>query len=633
MTVGPTHPFVEFEASAIEQSIAERFEQQARTHADRVAVRSRQHELTYGALNRAANQAAGAILRRQPDSDTPVALMLEHGASVITAILAVLKAGRPYVPLDPPYPRERNEHMLADSRASLLLTSRKHLASASELSGGAIPIVNLDDLDPTLPADDPAPAVPPDALAYILYTSGSTGQPKGVTQTHRNVLHEIRNYTNGMHIAADDRLLMVSAASFGNSVRTLFGALLNGAGLYPLDVKAEGIGPIADWLIEHRITVYRSVASLFRQFASGLAGAEQFPELRLIYLAGEPLYQRDVELFRQHFAADCILVNGLGSSESLTYCWYLLDKKTVVEGSSVPVGHALDGMKVLLLDKERREVAPGEVGEIAVRSRYLSPGYWQRPELTRTRFLPAVGGDERTYLTGDLGRLLPDSCLVHMGRKDFQVQIRGHRVETSEVEMRLVGLGGIEDAIVVGREDEPGEPRLVAYFVPADDSPPTVTVLRRDLAEHLPDYMIPAAFVKLEALPLSPNGKVDRRALPKPGRARPDLEGDFVAPRSQAEESLARIWCEVLDLDEVGVFDHFLELGGDSLRAARVLSRVRDMFGVSVALRSFFETPTVAGLAIAINEAKRSGEDTAGPPIRRLPRRASDAGFFREESH
>jgi len=254
-----------------------------------------------------------------------------------------------------------------------------------------------------------------------------------------------------------------------------------------------------------------------------------------------------------------------------------------------------------LLDDAGKDVGLGHVGEIAVKSFYLSPGYWRRPDLTQAAFLPDSGaGVERIYCTGDLGRMLPDGCLLHLGRKDFQVKIKGYRIEIAEIEMALLDHVAIKEAVVRVWEGRPGDQRLVAYIVPAGQQVPTVTELRRFLSEALPNYMIPSIFVTLDALPLAPNRKVNRRALPAPGWSRPDLENPYLAPRTPVEEGLAEIWAQVLDLDQVGITDDFFELGGDSLLATRVISRVIKTFRVKVLLRSLFKAPTVADMAVVI---------------------------------
>jgi acyl-coenzyme A synthetase/AMP-(fatty) acid ligase/acyl carrier protein len=378
---------------------------------------------------------------------------------------------------------------------------------------------------------------------------------------------------------------------------------LNGATLYPLDVKSEGLTGLLNLLIEDEITVYHSVTTLFRYLANTLTGVEKFPKLRLIILGGEPVLRREVTLYEKYFSSDCLLSTGLGSTETGTARVFLIDKKTEVNSNMMPpLGYEVEDKDILLLDDAGAEVDLGDIGEIAVKSRYLALGYWQNPTLTQAAFVPEpAGGSERIYRTGDLGRMLPDGCLVHLGRKDFQVKIRGYRIELAEIEMALIDTGTLKEAIVLAREDSFGEKRLIAYVVP-NQAAPSIQELYSFLIERLPDYMLPSTFVFLDTLPLTPGGKVDRRALPAPDKTRPDLKTTFVAPSTPVEKRLAGIWAEVLNKEPVGIHDNFFELGGNSLLATQVISRISDALSVALPRRSLFETPTLAGLADQITQ-------------------------------
>jgi acyl-coenzyme A synthetase/AMP-(fatty) acid ligase/acyl carrier protein len=378
---------------------------------------------------------------------------------------------------------------------------------------------------------------------------------------------------------------------------------LNGATLYPLDVKSEGLTGLLNLLIEDEITVYHSVTTLFRYLANTLTGVEKFPKLRLIILGGEPVLRREVTLYEKYFSSDCLLSTGLGSTETGTARVFLIDKKTEVNSNMMPpLGYEVEDKDILLLDDAGAEVDLGDIGEIAVKSRYLALGYWQNPTLTQAAFVPEpAGGSERIYRTGDLGRMLPDGCLVHLGRKDFQVKIRGYRIELAEIEMALIDTGTLKEAIVLAREDSFGEKRLIAYVVP-NQAAPSIHELYSFLIERLPDYMLPSTFVFLDTLPLTPGGKVDRRALPAPDKTRPDLKTTFVAPSTPVEKRLAGIWAEVLNKEPVGIHDNFFELGGNSLLATQVISRISDALSVALPRRSLFETPTLAGLADQITQ-------------------------------
>ena len=403
-------------------------------------------------------------------------------------------------------------------------------------------------------------------------------------------------------------MALLGRASLGKHV---FEALLNGARLCPLDITDEGLVHLADWLIQEEITIYGSFPTLFRYFASTLSGGEAFPKLRLIRLEGEPVYKRDVELFKIHFASECLFVNSFSSTETGPISLQFVDRETAITGSRVPVGYPVKGVDIFLLDQCGKAVGFNQSGEIAVRSYFLSSGYWQRPELTRAKFLSEPsGGEQRVYLTGDLGQMSEDGCLELLGRKDSAVKIRSFRVDLDEVEAALADCPGVREAIVVAREDRFGNRKLIGYVMPREQPSPTVAKLRDFLTEKVPDYMIPSALIILDKLPLTPTGKVDRRALPEPSDSRPELDTPYAAPRTGIEENLAAIWADVLSLAQVGIHDGFFDLGGHSLAATRVVSQVIKQFQLELPLQSLFESTTVATMAAVITEhqGKKVGE-------------------------
>jgi len=600
----PTGTFVEFRKEEIEQSIPERFAKIVRMYPDRFAVRTKSHALTYDELDQAANRVTREILARCGAGQEPIGLLFPKGVPLIVTILGTLKAGKICMPMDPTLPQARLSYMLEDAQANLIMTNHEHLALANRL----VPEkqwLNIDEPDNCHALGNPDVVLAPDAFAFIFYTSGSTGRPKGVVENHRNLLHYVMTETNDYHICVEDRLTF-----FVPTGRDIFRAALNGASVYPVDFKQEGLSGLARWLIQEEITLFSAVPSVFRHFVNTLTADEQFPHLRLIKLMGEPMYRRDVELYRKHFATRCILANSYGPNETGLIAHYLIDRDTQVTSSTVPVGNSVEGKEVLILDQDDKEVGLGQTGQIAVRSRYLSPGYWRQPDLTRAAFsLASSEGAKRLYRTGDLGSMQPDGCLMHLGRIDFQVKILGNRVEIAEVEMALLDLDAVKEAVVVAREDIPGVKRLVAYVVPTSTPAPTASALRSALAAKLPDYMIPSAFVSLDALPLIGIGKVDRQALPDPGKFRPELARPFVASRTPVEKGLAAIWAEVLSLDHVGILDSFFDLGGHSLKAMQIISQVNEAFQVNVSLHSFFEAPTVEALAELIETLRWNKEN------------------------
>jgi amino acid adenylation domain-containing protein len=596
-----------FDNSVIEQSISARFEEQVARHPDRVAVASDETRLTYTELNQAANRIARTILTHLGTSEETVALLFQPGASIIEGIFGVLKAGKIYVVLDPAYPFARTVYMLEDCEAKLILTDGKHLSLAKQLAQRGQEIIDCGEIDGSVDAENPGVSVPGNAPAFILYTSGSTGNPKGVLHNQRNILVEARNYTNDVRICPEDRLSVWHSFSYANSIRNLYGSLLNGAAVFPYDLPNQGLMPLADWIRNNEITIIHTLATTFRAFVDTLSPDAIFLSLRVLRLGGEPINRNDIRNFQRHFAPHCVLMHVMGPTETFSIRRYFIRHDWDGNEDKVPVGYAIPDKEVLLLDDAGRQVSSGEIGEIAVRSKYLAVGYWRQPELTQSTFLlDRDGGEERLYLTGDLGVMRPDGCLIHMGRKDFQLKIRGHRVEASEIEMALSKFDSIKAAVVHAQPDGIGEQRLVAYIVAAPGKLVTTNELRDGLSRTLPDFMIPSNFVFLEDFPLLPSGKVNRRALPVPNSARPVLPGPYISPRDPTESILESIWRDVLNLEKVGVHDRFLDLGGDSLRASRILARMNESLKVQLNVSDLFETETIAEIAALIALRKTS---------------------------
>ena len=586
------------------KSIPQQVEQHPRNNPDGVAIKTDRLRLTWRELNDSANRLARAILELQSDNDVPIALIFSERTSLVTAMVATLKAGKFYVPLDPAFPRARMDFILNDTQSLIMLTDTPNFALGQGYSQQKLQILNVDEVDDSLPSENLDLNIPPDSLANVVYTSGSTGNPKGVMHTHRTVLaREVGSQILG--VSSKDKATVV-----GDAARSSFRFLLNGAGQYSWDAKEKGLNGLADWLIHEKITIYHTVPSVFRHFVDSLNGTESFPDLRFVCLRGEPVYRSDVELYRKHFSDDCLLLNELGITETGTFRQFVMNKNTPISGNLVPVGFEVEGKQTLLLDEDGKEVGEGEVGEIAIRSKNLSPGYWRRPDLTDEKFLrDPSGGEARIYLSGDMGRMTSDGNLIHLGRKDFQVKIRGNRIEIAEIEGLLRGLEGVSEAVVMARADGNGHQHLIAYVHSDENAEPSVGELREAVENGLPDYMVPSTFVILDQLPYLPNGKVDLKSLPIPDKARPHLDTPMVSPRTPIEQKLSEIWSEVLDIEDVGVEDSFHELGGHSLAASRVISRVIESFRVELPLKSLFESPTVADMALVITQSQAKGAD------------------------
>jgi amino acid adenylation domain-containing protein len=578
-----------------DQSIAQRFEASVRESRAAIAVATASGKWTYDRLNREANRLARALLDRRGPAAEPVLLLFPQGALSIAAVLGALKAGKIYVPLDPAFPLARNQFIATDSGSQILLTTAEHFPQAEALSSGRIEVVDVEALPIDGPDDDPGIPIAPDAGAFILYTSGSTGRPKGVLQTHGSLVHNAWRQTAVMGFGPSDRLTSLYSTSVMGHVRDLYNALLNGAGLWSFDLRAEGVARLAGWLVTEEIAVLHTISSVFRHIAPTLPPPEALKHLRLIILGGESVLASDLEIFRSRFPAHARLFTGLGSTETGTARGIFLDPNADVPHAILPLGYPVPGVEVALEGPEGRPVAEGEVGEIVVESSHLATGYWNLPELTAEAFREGARG-RRRFHTGDLGRMLPDGCLLYAGRKDFQVKIRGYRIETAEVEAAILQTGLAADAVVVGHEARPGTTVLVAYL--AGPEPAPLDRLRAALAERLPDYMVPAVFMQLEALPLTPNGKVAREALPAPILDR----WASAQPRDDIEIELVRLWQDLLSLDAIGIEEDFFEIGGDSLAASLMALDIERRFDVEFPLSLFIERRTVARIAAWLRE-------------------------------
>ena len=587
------HGFVRFDKSDIERSIPEIFERQVRADPGRTAVGREGQALSYDDLNRLSNRIAHAILRRRADKEEPVALLFRQGAMAVAATLGSLKSGKIYVPLDLTQPLPELQKIMAHCGPSLVVAERATEALAGSLMDEAKHCLNVDTMAGEEPESNPGLVLQPDRVCYVFYTSGTTGPPKGVFDNHRNVLHNVMRYTNNLGIGAKDRLSLIGSCINSGTVSDLFCGLLNGAAVCPFDLKAEGIARLARWVESQRITVFHYAPAVFERL---MAAGGTFDSLRIIRLEGDRTEPRQIRLFHSRFGSDCVLVNGLGLTEAGIVRQYFVTPRSEMVGDVVPIGHAIEDMEINLVDHEGRKVEPGGVGEITIRSKYLACGYWQRPDLTEAAFASDPDdGEKRVYRTGDLGRMAADNCLEFLGRKDFQAKLRGQWVETSEVEAALCALDSISQVLVMVRDDGLGAQQLVAYLVAAGPQP-SIDGLRRALEESLPTAMIPSRYVFLDSMPLDRNGKVNRRALPAPGRHRPDLEQSFVAPRNREEEIVAECFCRTLNIDQVGVYDEFLDLGGDSLLATELLMRLEERLEVDCPAALVSQTFSVASL-------------------------------------
>jgi amino acid adenylation domain-containing protein len=596
----PSATFVEFSEKEIDQSIPDRFEKMVRLYPERIAIKTRDRAVTYDTLNKAANRIGRAILEEIGPGSEPIALLLGNGIDLIAALIGVLKAGKFFVAIDPSFPLSRIMYMLRNTETRLIVTKNENWEMERRLVGYNCARLNIDEIGDRSLGENLDLAIPPNKIATIIYTSGSTAEPKGVVKTHAYCLERAEFYIRFLSAHPDDRLSLLHSISFGSGEINLHASLLSGASLHPFDVKSEGISRLVQWLNAEKITIFHCSPSLFRQFVDYIPKHHEFSDLRLIHLSGSAITRTNFDHYKKHFPPTTSLAFHMGATEAGCIACALVDHHFSFPQNGTPAGFTREQKKVLILDEEGQEVRPGGIGEIAVRSRYLAQEYWRNPELTKARFLPDPnGGGERIYLTGDLGQLLPNGFLIHLGRKDFMVKVRGYRVELGEVERTLLEHPEVKEAAVVAWEREAEETYLAAYLVSRTDVNLPVDQLAAFLKKKLPDYMIPSAFIFVDSLPLV-NGKLNRRALPKPESRRPEFSRPYKPPETNLERTLVTIWAEVLGIDKVGIHDNFFDLGGHSLLATQVISRIRQECRVELPLRILFEQPTVADLALVI---------------------------------
>jgi amino acid adenylation domain-containing protein len=562
--------------------------------------------LTYAELDARANRLAHHLVRHGVGAESRVGVLLERGVEMIVSLLAILKAGGGYVPLDPTYPPERLRLMLADGGARVLVTRG---ALAAEVAADGVVAISLDEAAEAIaaePSDALEGGASADGLAYIVYTSGSTGTPKGVMVSHRNVVQLVVE-TDYVRLGPGDRVAQASNASFDALAFEAWGALLNGATLVGISRDVLLSPPaLRELLREERITTLYQTTALLNQLSR--EQPDIFSPLREVLFGGQAV---DADSVRRILAGGRPerLLHMYGPTETTAWSSWESVKAVDEDARTVSVGRPTGNQRIYVLDGALEPVPVGAAGEAYVGGDGVVRGYLDRPALTAERFVPdpfAEAPGARMYRTGDRLRWKTDGKLEFVGRLDDQVKIRGFRIEPGEVESVLCAHPDVREARVVAREDEPGEQRLVAYVVgdaDADD-------LRTHLRQRLPEYMVPAAFVALHALPLTPVGKLDLKALPLPELASPDDR--HVAPRTPVEEALAAIWGEVLRLERVGLGDDFFALGGHSLLIMRLIARIRAAFGLEISIRAVFAAPTLEGMAGEIE--RRIYEDILSMP-------------------
>ncbi|WP_429195109.1 amino acid adenylation domain-containing protein [Kitasatospora sp. MAP12-15] len=610
----------------VELTVHEAFLQRVAAHPDTVAVVAGQDRLTYRELNERANRVAHHLRDLGVGTDSLVGLCLDRGPELLPALLGILKSGAAYVSLDPANPMGRLTQILADTQAPVVLTSSGYAAELAKSYPGELVVVDRAadrEAIAARPATDPVNRTSPANLAYVLYTSGSTGTPKGVGLTHANVMRLFRTSEREFTFREADVWAMFHSYAFDTSVWEMWGALLHGGRLVVIAPEiARSPEDFLDVLVAEQITVVCQTPTAFRGLAA-LAQDDRVGRiaLRAVVFAGERLDMSELLPWAQRLGLEQpALVNMYGITETSVYSVrHQLGDRDLSRPTLSVIGTPLGDQKIHLFDRRGNLVPVGVPGEIHVGGPAVARGYRGRPDLTAERFVPDPYGEPgaRLYRSGDLARLLPDGTLEFLGRIDTQVKIRGYRIELGEIQARLRQLPGVRDAVAIAREDVPGDKTLAAYVVAEGETVLEPAGLRSALASELPSYMVPAAFVVIDRVPLTPNGKLDHRALPVPELAA--LAGaDRVAPRSATERRIARVWAEVLrlDVDRIGIDDSFFELGGDSIRAVRMLPIARRE-SLELSLWMLYQSKTLAELAMLISGSAEESVELALTPAQR----------------
>ncbi|AGC44009.1 non-ribosomal peptide synthetase [Myxococcus stipitatus DSM 14675] len=581
--------------------------------ADSTALLFGEESLSYRQLDSRSNQLAWHLRSLGISTDSRVAVSLERSPDLIVALLAVLKTGGAYVPLDTQYPPERLASMVEDARPSVLITSR---ALLPKLPSQGLTLVLLDELSLS---EHPSHALPssalPDSLAYVVFTSGSTGKPKGVACTHRGVVRTLLgvDYT---HLGPDQTHLLLAPISFDATVFEVWGALLHGARLLVLPPQSPSLEDLFSAIARGSVTTLWATSGLFSQLVESRLPAP--PSLQRVLTGGDVVSPLHVRTALTSWGIP--VTSFYGPTETTVFASSFPMQRAEDVPSSVPIGRPTNGTRLLVLDASLQPVPVGVTGELFIGGEGVARGYLGQPALTAERFVPdplSASPGARLYRSGDLVRWRPDGVLDFIGRSDAQVKVRGFRIELSEVEAALLSHPSVREAVALAREDVPGDKRLVGYFV-ADDLDPVS--LRAFLKSRLPEFMVPSSLLRLDALPLTSNAKIDRKALPPPEAVLSAPSAAYVAPRTPTQELLVSIWAQVLRVPRIGITEDFFALGGHSLLATQLVSRVRTTFKVELALRELFEAPTIEALAERIDAAALTDKGAARPPLLPVPR-------------
>ncbi len=583
----------------IESTIYERFQDVAIAYGDKIAVDYLNKSITYKEIKRKSDQLAYHLIHTLGKEAEQVAFFMETGIEQIISILGILKAGKTYVALDVNFPSERNIYMLEDSQSTALITNNLNASQAKAIVHDQI-LINIDQILEQNEIEEVKAECSPDTNMMIVYTSGSTGEPKGVVHTHRNILHFIKRFNKLIRISSDDNFSFYYSISFSAHAMQIMGSLLNGARLSLYNLQKENFSDFSSWLNKKEISVNLMIPTVLRQFMATLKKDEKINSLRVLLFGGETLYKSDVDKAWKHVRKSCDIYNIYASTEAYLCRAYKLRPNTIINSNIVPIGYSIEDFEIEIVGDDETRKDPNKIGEMQIKSEYIALRYWNKSELTSRDF--AQDGQARIFQSNDLAYKQSDGCIVHIGRSDSMVKLRGYRIDLGEIENLMIQNTEVKDAAVVVKENQHGTKHIVAYIIPRASKQPDTNYLRIAVLRMLPSYMVPSYFVILDALPKNEIGKTIKKDLPDPEWDKHANGRDIVDPKNTVQEELKEIFERILEVPLISITDNIMELGADSLRLFVAFDEIEKKYGKKLNIDAIVDNPTIEFIGGLIEE-------------------------------
>lgn len=586
-----------------EQCIHHRFDDIAKLFPDRPAVSDKNHSLTYAELQKESNKLAYQIQQLLGKGKGNIALLIENNVYQIIAILGILKAGRSYVALDTTFPDDRNISILEDAECKILISTSGHKKVTENIGRNRF-LLRADELSENQASEEAADEVSPTDNAITLYTSGSTGKPKGVLQSHRNMVHFIKRMSEEHAMLPGDKVAYFFSVGFSAHALPLLGALLNGCELKTYNFKSGNFYAYSQWLRNSKISFVMMIPSFMRHFLAVQEKSDRYPDIRLLYSGGETLYRSDVEKARKVFSPETIMINIYASTEAYIMRSFTMRYNTSIKSNIVPIGYPVQDMKINLVDKNGKSTEGNSIGEIILESEYLTEGYHNRPELQAQDFKIASDGKTRIFNTSDIAYKLEGDCMVHVGRRDSVIKLRGNRIDFGEIINILLSGNNIKEATCALKINPQGVDHIIAYIVAVEGTEPDMELMQALLVRMLPGYMIPTQIITLEELPKSNVGKIDVQALQEPEWGN-DAAEEKELPSGETEIAIAEIFTKTLKIPSIGTNENLLKIGADSLSLFVAFSEIEKQFGIKLDIQNIMNTLNIRSIADHIESIRQ----------------------------